>query len=134
MELAPARQPPESWHRGDAVGPWRFQRTCASRGYPDLLDALFLLTHHKQLADSLIQRLADASPAIRLNALKGLWQWWYWNDDVQLRGKIEDAFLVALAQSQHPWVARNLREGIYNIADDNIRYLYNNWIPLTRER
>ena len=88
------------------------------------------LTHHKQLADSLIQRLADASPTIRLNALKGLWQWWYWNDDVQLRGKIEDAFLGGLAQSQHPWVARNLREGIYNIADDNIRYLYNNWIPL----
>ena len=88
------------------------------------------LTHQMQLADSLIQRLADPSPVIRMNALKGLWQWWYWNDDVQLRGKIEDAFLGGLAQSQHPWVARNLREGIYNIADDNIRYLYNNWIPL----
>jgi hypothetical protein len=27
-------------------------------------------------------------------------------------------------------VERNLREGLYNLADENIRYLYNNWVPL----
>ena len=35
-----------------------------------------------------------------------------------------------MAKPQHPWVERNLREGIYNIADENIRYFYNNWVPL----
>ena len=43
---------------------------------------------------------------------------------------IEDTFLQAMAQPQHVWVERTLREGIYNIADENIRYFYNNWIPL----
>ena len=35
-----------------------------------------------------------------------------------------------MARPQHPWVERNLREGVYNLADENIRYLYNNWVPL----
>src|SRR5207244_2681893 len=39
--------------------------------------------------------------------------------------RIEDTFLEAMASPQHPWVERNLREGIYNIADENIRYFYN---------
>jgi hypothetical protein len=30
---------------------------------------------------------------------------------------------------EHPWVARNAREALYNVADENVRYLYNNWIP-----
>ena len=35
-----------------------------------------------------------------------------------------------MAEPQHPWVEQNLREGVYNLADENIRYLYNNWVPL----
>src|SRR5262249_7913818 len=38
--------------------------------------------------------------------------------------------IVRLGESEHPWVRRNLQEGLYNIADENIRYLYNNWVPL----
>jgi len=38
--------------------------------------------------------------------------------------------LSAMAQPQHPWVESNLEGAIYNLADENIRYLYNNWVAL----
>ena len=47
-----------------------------------------------------------------------------------MRGQIEDTLLAALAQPQHPWIETNLRAAIYNLADENIRYLYNNWVAL----
>ena len=78
-----------------------------------------------------LARAADANePSIRIQALKGLWQMWFWNGDSGARGRIEDVFLKQIEKPQHPWVERNLQEGIYNIADENIRYFYNNWIPL----
>ena len=33
------------------------------------------------------------------------------------------------AEPEHPWVRRNLVEALYIIGDENIRYLYNNWLP-----
>src|SRR5207247_610877 len=33
-----------------------------------------------------------------------------------------------------PSVQRGLREAIYNVADENTRYLYNNWIPLLAQQ
>jgi hypothetical protein len=65
-----------------------------------------------------------------MQALKGLWQFWFWTPDDAVKSKIEDVFLSSITGPQHPWVEQNLREGIYNIADENIRYLYNNWVPL----
>ena len=50
--------------------------------------------------------------------------------DGRVRGGIEDTLLAALGREQHPWIASNLRAAIYNLADENIRYLYNNWVPL----
>ncbi len=88
------------------------------------------LAERKELAECLVKLSADPIPTIRMNALKGLWQWWYWTADPMVRGKIEDAYLSRMGEEQHPWVALNLRECFYNIADENIRYLYNNWIPL----
>ena len=35
-----------------------------------------------------------------------------------------------MAQPQHPWITENLGDALYNLADENIRYLYNNWVPL----
>jgi len=35
-----------------------------------------------------------------------------------------------MAKPQPPWIESNLRDAVYNMADENIRYLYNNWIPL----
>ena len=48
---------------------------------------------------------------------------------VEVRGRIEDP-CWRLAQPQHPWVEANLHAAIYNLADENIRYLYNNWVAL----
>jgi hypothetical protein len=88
------------------------------------------LAQNSRLAEPLIAAASAEEPAIRIQALKGLWQWWHWSADEQLRSRIEDVFIEGLPRSGHPWVARNLREGLYTISDENIRYLYNNWIPL----
>jgi hypothetical protein len=78
-----------------------------------------------------LDRLAnDPVVAVRLQAIRGLWQAWFWNAGVELRGRIEDTLLAGLARPQHPWIETNLRAAIYNLADENIRYLYNNWVAL----
>jgi hypothetical protein len=83
---------------------------------PALAQALALNARAPQLGES-------------IQALKGLWQMWFWTPDTTTKATIEDTFLAALQKPQHPWVERNLHEGIYNLADENIRYLYNNWVP-----
>jgi hypothetical protein len=88
------------------------------------------LARSPKFAGALARRVADPIATIRMQALKGLWQFWFWTPDEGARDRIEDTFLSAMARPQHPWVERNLREGIYNLADENIRYFYNNWVPL----
>ncbi len=66
----------------------------------------------------------------RMDAIRALWQDWFWNADPAVRGRIEDTVLAAMAQPQHPWITENLNDALYNLADENIRYLYNNWVPL----
>ena len=48
----------------------------------------------------------------------------------QVMPQFEDTLLAGMAQPQHPWVETNLRAAVYNLADENIRYLYNNWVAL----
>ncbi len=79
--------------------------------------------------DSLKPLLNDSSPTVRMQAVKGLQTGYHWSSSNAQRGEIEKAFLTALKAHQHPWVEQNLREGIYNLTDENIRYLYNNWVP-----
>jgi hypothetical protein len=67
---------------------------------------------------------------VRMDAVKALWQGWFWNADPAVRGGIEDTVLASMAQPQHAWVSQNLGDALYNLADENIRYLYNNWVPL----
>jgi hypothetical protein len=88
------------------------------------------LARHSDLVDALVKLTADPLPAIRMQAVKALWQDWFWNADSKARGQIEDTLLAAMAQDQHPWVESNLEWGVYNLADENIRYLYNNWVTL----
>jgi hypothetical protein len=38
-----------------------------------------------------------------------------------------------MQKPQAPWIESNLHDAIYNLADENIRYLYNNWVPLMGE-
>jgi hypothetical protein len=87
------------------------------------------LAKRDEFAPVLARRIADLSPAVSIQAIKAAWQYWYWTPSLPARERIEDALLDALAKPQHPWVERNLKEAVYNLADENIRYLYNNWIP-----
>ena len=88
------------------------------------------LARRDELITALLGLASDPAPAIRLHAIRGLWQSWFWNPGVPLRGRIEDALLAGLAQPQHPWIEANLHAAVYNLADENIRYLYNNWVAL----
>ncbi|MCW5965968.1 MAG: hypothetical protein KIT83_18155 [Bryobacterales bacterium] len=90
---------------------------------------LKVLAEEQLFADALLARMEDPVPSIRMEAAKALWQLWFWNASDAVRSPIEDAFLARLGKETHPWVQQNLRHGIYNLADENIRYLYNNWVP-----
>lgn len=83
-----------------------------------------------QLATALQTATQSPNPGVAIQAWKGLWQFWFWSPDSSVKSQIEDAFLSALRKPQPAWIERNLAEGLYNIADENIRYLYNNWVPL----
>ena len=87
------------------------------------------LAQRPEIEPALAKLLNDESPVNRMEAARGLWQYWFWSADPKVQGDIEDKMLVALGKPQHPWVRRQLRHAIYNIADENIRYLYNNWVP-----
>ena len=88
------------------------------------------LAKQPALATALTKLVDDPVVTIRMNAIKGLWQFWFWTPDVATKSMIEDTLLGALGKPQHEWVQENLRHAIYNLADENIRYLYNNWVPL----
>jgi len=88
------------------------------------------LARDSQFADALIAKTASTSLSVRVQALKGLWQMWFWSPDDGVKDRIENAFLNGLKKPQADWVERNLKEGLYNLGDENIRYMYNNWVPL----
>jgi hypothetical protein len=88
------------------------------------------LARRPEMLETLLKRIKDSDIVVRMQAIKGLWQGWFWIADEGVKGRIEDALLVGMDRPQHVWVAQNLREGMYNLADENIRYLYNNWVPL----
>ena len=73
---------------------------------------------------------SDPVLAVQMEAVQGLWQSWFWNADPVVRDRIEDALLAEIGKPQHPWIDGNLQAALYNLADENIRYLYNNWVPL----
>lgn len=87
------------------------------------------LSQELMLADALLERLDDSDPVVQMQAIKGLWRWWYWQADTALRNTIEDRLIARLAERTHPWVRRNLTDALYIIGDENIRYLYQNWVP-----
>ncbi len=87
------------------------------------------LSQEPDLAEALLGRLDDSDSVVAMQAIKGLWRYWYWRGDLSLRNRIEDRLIDALTEPRHPWVRRNLIEALYIIGDENIRYLDNNWIP-----
>ena len=89
-----------------------------------------VLAQNGDFIAALEKRTSDPVIPIRLEAVQGLWQAWFWNADVDTRGHIEDTILAGLSRPEYPWIEENLRAAVYNLADENIRYLYNNWVPL----
>ena len=100
------------------------------RGATRLFAAHFRdLSQETNLLDPLMQLCGDRDPVVAMQAIKALWKWWYWRADSGVRNRIEDRLIAALAEPRHPWVRRNLIEALYIIGDDNIRYLYQSWVP-----
>ena len=113
--------------RGALASPDDRRRWGATRIFAAHFSAL---AGHAELAVDLGRLTEDRVPAVRMAAVKGLWQFWFWSPDASVKDGIENALLAALGRPQHPWVRQNLQHAIYNLADENIRYLYNNWVPL----
>ena len=67
-------------------------------------------------------------PAVQMQALQGLYQWWFWDRDVEHKKEIEIALANGLGRENHPWVRRNFIEAYYNTLNDNLRYLYGSWM------
>jgi len=92
--------------------------------------------HFSQLArraefEPALAKLAD-DPAlsVQMMGIKGIWQYWFWTPDTKMKSDIEDTLLAKMEKPQPAWIESNLHDAIYNLADENIRYLYNNWVPL----
>jgi len=88
------------------------------------------IARRKEMAPALAKLAGDPAVVVRMQAVKGLWQMWFWTPDHATRSAIEDTLLAAMATPQPEWIASNLRDAIYNLADENIRYLFNNWVAL----
>ncbi len=88
------------------------------------------LTDRSEIAEQLIRLLSDPQVTVRMQSAKALTQWFYWTKDESIRDRIADAFVTRMAVREHPWMRRNLLEGFYSLADENVRYLYDNWIAL----
>jgi hypothetical protein len=88
------------------------------------------LAKRSEFAQPLAKLISDPVVSVRMQAVKGAWQYWFWSADVPAKGMIEDTLLAAMVKPQPAWIQSNLRDAVYNLADENIRYLYNNWVPL----
>lgn len=77
-----------------------------------------------QLRASLIKNLSDPAPAVRLNAARGLWQWYYWQtDNREARNGILEALATRLNTELDPTLQRAIHECIYDVLDENTGYL-----------
>ena len=92
------------------------------------------LADRNELAEQLLGLLYDPQVTVRMQAAKALAQWFYWTKDERLKDRIADAFVARMAVREHPWMRRNLLEGFYSLADENVRYLYDNWIALISQQ
>jgi len=85
----------------------------------------------EQLRAALIRDLADSAAGVRLNAARGLWQWYYWSvDNRTARDGILEALATHLNTEQDPVLRRAVHESIYDVLDENTGYL-EAWIRAT---
>ncbi len=68
--------------------------------------------------------LGDAAPAVRVNAARGLWQWYYWSvDNRDARDSILESLADRMNTETDPVVRRAVHESIYDVLDENTGYL-----------
>ena len=86
--------------------------------------------HFKYIADdaklrsALIHDLDDPAAGVRLNAARGLWQWYYWSvDNREGRNSILEALATRLNTENDPVLRRAVHESIYSVLDENTGYL-----------
>ncbi len=73
------------------------------RGATRLFAAHFRdLSQETDLADALLERIDDPDPVVAMQSIKGLWRWWYWQADLSLRNRIEDALIASLRSPDIP--------------------------------
>ncbi len=85
----------------------------------------------EQLRAALIHDLDDPAAGVRLNAARGLWQWYYWSvDNRTARDGILEALATHLNTEQDPVLRRAVHESIYDVLDENTGYL-EAWIRAT---
>jgi len=88
------------------------------------------LARRSEFEPALAKLANDPALSVEMFAIKGLWQFWFWTPDAKMKSDIEDTLLAKMDKPQPAWIESNLHDAIYNLADENIRYLYNNWVPL----
>ena len=82
------------------------------------------VANDQELRRSLSNDLDDAAPAVRLNAARGLWQWYYWKTDSrEARTSILATLGMRLNTESDPTVRRAIHESIYDVLDENTGYL-----------
>ncbi len=70
-------------------------------------------------------------PPSGMQAVRGLWQAWFWNAGVRSRAAGSRTRCSPGSPSRSiPGSKPISRAAVYNLADENIRYLYNNWVAL----
>lgn len=88
------------------------------------------LAARQEFVEPLAHLSSDRTVAVEIMAIKGLWQFWFWTPETDVKSRIEDVLLARMGKPADRWTESNLHDAIYNLADENIRYLYNNWVPL----
>ena len=87
------------------------------------------LSQETALADPLLERLRRSRSGRRHAGDQGIVAVVVLAGRPGLEGSDRGPLIAGLAEPRHPWVRRNLIEALYIIGDENIRYLYKNWVP-----
>jgi hypothetical protein len=88
------------------------------------------LARRSEFEPALAKLLDEPGLATQMMGIKAIWQFWFWTPETGVKSKIEDSLLAKMERPHPAWIESNLHDAIYNLADENIRYLYNNWVPL----
>ena len=87
------------------------------------------LSEDWRLGEALVElSQSEKIPAVKMQALQGLGQWWFWDRSTEHKAAIEQTLIAGLGRVEHPWVRRGFIEAYYNTLDDNLRYLYGSWM------